>query len=199
MNKWGFEDNIELINCIRKGLPAYTPYLKPVKFEGIVLYAERKAQRRIQPLTGFVRSYGILDAYYERRYTAPVYEDYVEKIPVRFEDLLFKLPEVMEFEEKHKIRESLRSIEQKHMKRSPTKLQRAQADFKNKCREMAEKQWQKEQEWTNPEMAQWILGFFTNGYEYDKTKKPLTVKLSAVIGYIKEFNPNRNPGRRKGK
>ena len=199
MNNWGFKENIDLINCIRKGLPAYTPDLQQVKFEGIIFYVERKAQRRVHPQTGFVRSHGIADAYYERRYTPPIYEDYLKKIPVRFEDLLFKLPEVKAFEKEHRKAESIVSAEREVSKRPPTKLQRAQADFKNKCREMAEKQWQKEQEWTNPEMAQWILGFFKNGYEYDKTKEALTVKLNTVIDYIKELNPNRNPGRRKGK
>lgn len=202
------EHEIDIVNLIRKGLPAYAPgnLEKKVELQGIYpcFRKETMVQVPLQstPLERFHRFRDGEQAPYR-------VEKQVNLIPIRIADLIFKLSEVEVFERLH----GLKRRDQTRGKAEPGEAASKSGSTsrprnrrhevlracKEKYREIAKKEWQRHPAYTKTATAEKIMHeHFRDGYDYGE-KENLILKIATVENYIKDLNPNRNPGRRREK
>lgn len=202
------EHEIDIVNHIRKGLPAYAPgnLAQKVELQGIYPCLRKETMVQVFLQTSPVERWHRFMDGEQAPYTL---EKRVNLIPVKIIDLIFKLSEVEVFEKSHGLKRRDRTREKTEPREAASKSgstprpgnrrQEALRAFREKCREIAEKEWPRHPAYTKTDMARKILDeHFRGGYDYGGKSK-LTVTIATVENYIKDLNPNRNPGRRREK
>lgn len=202
------EHEIDIVNHIRKGLPAYAPgnLEQKVELQGIYPFFRKETMVQVFLQTSPVER---LHRFMDGEQAPYRVEKQVNLIRVRTADLIFKLSEVEVFEKLHGLKRRDQTRAQAEPREAASKSgstprpgnrrHEALRAFKKKCREIAEKEWPRHPSYTKTDMARKILDeHFRGGYDYGGKSK-LTVTIATVENYIKDLNPNRNPGRRRGK
>jgi len=206
--RWGIEHDIDIVNHMRKGLPAYAPgnLEKKVELQGIFPYIEQETMVKVHLQMSMQERIGYLLEGGGHPYSL---EKRINRLRIAVADLIFKLLEVEAFEKLHGVERKDRVTgktepkglaSQSGLTSHPVnRRQEALRFLKEKCREIAKKEWSKHPAHTKEGMARKILEeHFSEGYDYGG-KSELTVTLETVENYIKDLNPNRKPGRRKEK